>query len=466
MRPAGCELLCYEGEIALVVGTRRAAGLRSPRPSAASAGSRPRTISASTTSASPTAAPTCSRRDTTASRRSGPARPGSDLQPRRPELRTFVNGSLVQQGHTSELLFPVRAACRRPLALHDARAGRRHPDGHARRLPAARAGDVVEVAIEGVGTIRNEVVQDEAPLAPLGAMPSVSPETSRCGAGRHRTAARQPSRSRRSRRCAGLDGDADDAAAEARHPQRLPAGAAAGAPRSAHGGLRAHAALRAGARGRRPGRHSRAQRAEARDREHLAGRGARDRSAPARKAPARSATSSRCGRSGAARRASSPTAACATARPSQVSRSRPTSACRMRACSARSLPARGRTCRSPAAACSSCPGDVLVGDAEGVVVIPAQLAEEIARGGRRAGAAGAVRLRARGRGREHRGRLPACRRAPSRVRGLAREAEARNAEPRRGIVISYMIRRRDRSNEVPFRSVADPRLDRSRRHAL
>jgi 5-oxopent-3-ene-1,2,5-tricarboxylate decarboxylase/2-hydroxyhepta-2,4-diene-1,7-dioate isomerase len=37
-------------------------------------------------------------------------------------------------------------------------------------------GDVVEVELEGVGRIRNEVVEDAVPLEPIGAMPKVSPE--------------------------------------------------------------------------------------------------------------------------------------------------------------------------------------------------------------------------------------------------------------------------------------------------
>ncbi len=61
------------------------------------------------------------------------------------------------------------------------------------------------------------------------------------------------------------------------------------------------------------------------------------------------------------------------------------------------------------------PGDILVGDGEGVVVLPAALAEEIAADVGAAGARGGVGARARRRGREHRSACSRSRRtgAPS-----------------------------------------------------
>ena len=71
-RPAGTELLAFEGEIALVIGTaaRRVALERRLEPRRA--GSPPRTTSASTTCARTTRARTSARRAATASRRSAP----------------------------------------------------------------------------------------------------------------------------------------------------------------------------------------------------------------------------------------------------------------------------------------------------------------------------------------------------------------------------------------------------------
>ena len=67
------------------------------------------------------------------------------------------------------------------------------------------------------------------------------------------------------------------------------------------------------------------------------------------------------------------------------------------------------------------PGDILVGDADGVVVLPGHRGRGA---GRRpgAGTAGRVHRRPGRPGREHRRTLPAWRRPPRRLRGLARPA--------------------------------------------
>ena len=55
-------------------------------------------------------------------------------------LRTWVNGELAQDDTTAGLHLPARPARRRPLAALHARARRRHPHRHARRLLGRRAG--------------------------------------------------------------------------------------------------------------------------------------------------------------------------------------------------------------------------------------------------------------------------------------------------------------------------------------
>ena len=61
-------------------------------------------------------------------------------------------------------------------------------------------GDVVEVEIEGVGTLRNEIAEAETDLAPYGAMPKVSPQVARRRLQRAGRAARTSSRPRRATR--------------------------------------------------------------------------------------------------------------------------------------------------------------------------------------------------------------------------------------------------------------------------
>ena len=106
-RPAGTELLAFEGEIALVIGTPRRRVTPERRLGRGLGRHRGQRLRASTTCAPPTAARTCARRAATASRRSGPAViPAAGLDPAGLRVRTWVNGELVQDDTTDTLLFP------------------------------------------------------------------------------------------------------------------------------------------------------------------------------------------------------------------------------------------------------------------------------------------------------------------------------------------------------------------------
>lgn len=83
-------------------------------------------------------------------------------------LTTRLNGQVVQQGHTSQMVNDVAALiayCSQwtPLAPGDIIATGTPAGVGSRRQPPLwmRAGDVLEVSIEGLGTLRNPVV-DEA----------------------------------------------------------------------------------------------------------------------------------------------------------------------------------------------------------------------------------------------------------------------------------------------------------------
>ena len=91
--------------------------------------------------------------------------------------------------HDGEPALPVRAAGRRPLALHDARARRRHPHRHARGLAARRAGRRRRGrARRAARRSRNPIVEAPAPIPPFGAQPRVSPADARRRARRQRAA--------------------------------------------------------------------------------------------------------------------------------------------------------------------------------------------------------------------------------------------------------------------------------------
>ena len=159
-----------------------AAGSVSPREHVGYRLVRLRTTSGSTISAGPTAARTCSRRGRTASRRSGPARAG--VGPRLDDLavRTYVNGALVQEGHTSELLFPFAQLVADLSRFMTLEPGDVILTGHAGRLAAARAGRRRRGRSVRRGTHPNEVVADDRPLEPIGAMPKRHAGRTRAGA--------------------------------------------------------------------------------------------------------------------------------------------------------------------------------------------------------------------------------------------------------------------------------------------
>jgi 5-oxopent-3-ene-1,2,5-tricarboxylate decarboxylase / 2-hydroxyhepta-2,4-diene-1,7-dioate isomerase len=175
VRPAGCELLCYEGEIALVIGSA------ARRVSVADALAHVGWV---------TAANDLGVYDLRwADRGSNVLAKGQDgFTPIGPRLvpaseldlddlavRTYVNGALVQEGHTSELLFPFAqlvADLSRFMTLEPGDVILTGTPANSRPL---EPGDTVEVEVSGVGRIRNEVVAGEA-LEPIGAMPKVDDE--------------------------------------------------------------------------------------------------------------------------------------------------------------------------------------------------------------------------------------------------------------------------------------------------
>ena len=124
-------------------------------------------------------------------RRGRRRRPGRDRDPRRRQRRGRAG-----RPHREPAL-PVRAAGRRPLALRDARARRHHPHRHARGLAPVEPGDIVEVELHGLSSVRNPVVEAGEPIAPFGAQPRVSPAARAAALGVNAPRAVHPLRERR-----------------------------------------------------------------------------------------------------------------------------------------------------------------------------------------------------------------------------------------------------------------------------
>ena len=157
------------------------------------------------------------------------------------QIRTLVNGEVRQDGNTDEMEWDMHylvADIARTITLQP---GRRAAVGHAGHLPHRLPGDVVEVEVEGLGTLRNHIVDG----------PDADPHRRRRPADRERGGAldragrrlgvpRDPQARPRARPTELREGTVGRPPADHRHPgavlrERL--GAAVPAPRSARAKL-------------------------------------------------------------------------------------------------------------------------------------------------------------------------------------------------------------------------------------
>jgi 2-keto-4-pentenoate hydratase/2-oxohepta-3-ene-1,7-dioic acid hydratase in catechol pathway/regulator of RNase E activity RraA len=177
VRPVGCELLTYEGEIALVIGK---AARNVP---VAEAERHIGWVAAANDLGVYDLRWADRGSNVLAKGQDGFTPIGPRLAPvdevRLDDLtlRTYVNGTLVQEGHSGELIFPFAllvADLSRFMTLEPGDVILTGTPANSRPLAP---GDVVEVELEGVGRIRNTVVEASEPLAAIGAMPKVSAET-------------------------------------------------------------------------------------------------------------------------------------------------------------------------------------------------------------------------------------------------------------------------------------------------
>jgi regulator of RNase E activity RraA len=119
----------------------------------------------------------------------GAGQPASQLDLGALVLRTRVNGRVVQEDSSANLIFPfglLIADLSRFVTLEPGDVILTGTPAGSRPL---QPGDEVEVEIEGVGSVRNRVVEADAAPAPYGAQPAVSPAAH---ADAHGTAAPRP----------------------------------------------------------------------------------------------------------------------------------------------------------------------------------------------------------------------------------------------------------------------------------
>ncbi|AHH99381.1 fumarylacetoacetate hydrolase family protein [Kutzneria albida] len=176
-RPAGTELLGFEGEIALVIG-RRARRITPEQAWSHVAG---------VTAANDFGVYDLRHADRGSNLRAkggdgftplGPTvLPAAELDPRRLRVRTWVNGVLVQEDTTADLLFPFDRVIADLTQLITLEPGDVLLTGTPAGASVVGPGDTVEVEVDGdglsTGRLRTPIVAGTEPLGPYGAQPRV-----------------------------------------------------------------------------------------------------------------------------------------------------------------------------------------------------------------------------------------------------------------------------------------------------
>lgn len=176
VRPRGCELLVLEGEIAVVIGTR--ARDVTPEEGTAAVG----WITAANDFGVYDLRWADRGSNVLAKGQDGFTPIGPRLVPARSldlaalTLRTRVNGHVVQEDSAANLIFPFGALVADLARFMTLEPGDVILTGTPADAQPVAPGDVVEVEVEGVGTLRNEIVAAATDLEPYGAMPKVTPQ--------------------------------------------------------------------------------------------------------------------------------------------------------------------------------------------------------------------------------------------------------------------------------------------------
>jgi len=75
-------------------------------------------------------------------------------------VETRVNGQVRQQGNTLDFIFPLDVVIRYISQVMTLNSGDLIATGTPKGVGPVVAGDVIEVTVENVGTLRNEVVEE------------------------------------------------------------------------------------------------------------------------------------------------------------------------------------------------------------------------------------------------------------------------------------------------------------------
>jgi 5-oxopent-3-ene-1,2,5-tricarboxylate decarboxylase / 2-hydroxyhepta-2,4-diene-1,7-dioate isomerase len=98
----------------------------------------------------------------------------ADVDPGDLALRTFVNGEVVQEGNTGELLWPIAYMLADLSRLITLEPGDVLLSGTPANSRPVDPGDLVEVEVDGIGRLSNRVVEAKEELLGVGVMPADS----------------------------------------------------------------------------------------------------------------------------------------------------------------------------------------------------------------------------------------------------------------------------------------------------
>lgn len=107
----------------------------------------------------------------------GPLVPAPDVDPAGIALRALVNGEVAQEDSTANLLFPFGLLVADLSRFMTLEPGDIILTGTPAGSRPVGPGDVVEIELSGLSTLRNPVVEADTPIASFGAQPRVSPAT-------------------------------------------------------------------------------------------------------------------------------------------------------------------------------------------------------------------------------------------------------------------------------------------------
>jgi 2-keto-4-pentenoate hydratase/2-oxohepta-3-ene-1,7-dioic acid hydratase in catechol pathway/regulator of RNase E activity RraA len=176
VRPRGTELLAVEGEIAAIVGTR--ARHVSPERGAEHIGwyAPANDVGLYDMRWADRGSNLLSKGQDRFTPIGAPA-PADRLDPARLTVRTRVNGTVIQEDSSANMIFPFGLLVADLSRFVTLEPGDVILTGTPAGSSLVEPGDEVEVELVGIGTVRNRIVEADEPIAAFGAQPKIAPAT-------------------------------------------------------------------------------------------------------------------------------------------------------------------------------------------------------------------------------------------------------------------------------------------------